>query len=182
MRDLIAAGILACAAHLTAGCEPCDRDGCEKVNERASSDGTSAIAGALASESDVEANGCTECPLASARLSIWSTPALVSDEAKALAVVSAGPATFSVSAQGTYRQAVPPGAYLLCERECVAVAVEVQVEVLSFDSNSRRRRSASSRAARSRSSAVSQRRVQARSSEIASSVPSSESHASRDWL
>lgn len=124
MRDLIAAGILAAAAHFTSGCQPCDRDGCEKVNERASSDGTSAIAGALASESDVEANGCTECPLASAQLSIWSTPALVSDQAEALAVVSAGPATFSLSAQGSYRQAVPPGAYLLCERECVAVAVE----------------------------------------------------------
>lgn len=93
------------------------------MKSRAPSDGTNAIAGAIAAQSDVIANGCAECGLSSAELAIWSTPTLVQDEAEAQTVVSAKPPTFSLSAHGTYRQPVPPGTYLFCATECVAVTV-----------------------------------------------------------
>lgn len=121
-------GILVGAAHFASGCQSaCNREGCDKVNERASNNGTSAIAGSVAAESDVVENGCDECPLTSTELAIWSTPTLVADETTARAVVAASAPTLTFSAQGTYRQNVPPGAYLLCERHCVAVTVEARM-------------------------------------------------------
>jgi len=112
-----------------AACKPCNRSGCDVLDLPAADNGTSAIAGVVASESDVIANGCQECPFASATLAVWAASAPVTDAASAKAIVQAGPAAFTLQADGRFQQALDPGSYLLCADPsshnfaCVSLAV-----------------------------------------------------------
>jgi hypothetical protein len=97
-----------------AACTPCNRSGCDAIRNPAADNGESAIAGSVASESDVVANGCQECPYAGATFSIWAVTAPVTDAASAKAIIKASPALITFQADGRYRQSMEPGSYLLC--------------------------------------------------------------------
>jgi len=94
------------------------------MGDRAGETGESAIAGAIASRSDVVENGCQECPLSSARLKVWQTTALASDQAAAEAAALDPPALV-IEAQGHYRKVTGAGFYLMCAptRDCVPIEV-----------------------------------------------------------
>ena len=118
--------LLVCCSGLAVlpACSPCNRSGCEATAGPAADTGHSAIAGAVAAESDVVGNGCQECGFSSATLAIWKTSAPIADSASAMAVVNAGAATATVQADGRYSQALDPGSYLVCRRpDCVSVDV-----------------------------------------------------------
>ena len=53
------------------GCADCDRQGCEALT-RLAPEGDTAIAGVVAQVSDVTRDGCSECPLGSASLELWT--------------------------------------------------------------------------------------------------------------
>ncbi len=90
----------------------------------AADDGGSAIAGTLASESDIVGNGCQMCPFTSATISIWPAPGPVADNASADAIVNGAAAEVTFGADMAYRHAFVPGSYLICVRPyCVGVAV-----------------------------------------------------------
>jgi hypothetical protein len=114
---------------MLAACNPCNRIGCDAIGTPAADNGKSEMAGFISSESDVVANGCQECPFASATLAIWAAPGPVTDVLAARAIVQAAPATVTLQADGHYRQALDPGSYLLCtypsslDTACVGVAV-----------------------------------------------------------
>jgi len=114
---------------MLAACNPCNRSGCDAAGTPAADNGKSEMAGFIASESDVVANGCQACPFASATLGIWVAPGPVTDVVSARAIVQASPATVTLQAEGSYRQALDPGSYLLCadpssyNSACVSVAV-----------------------------------------------------------
>lgn len=86
--------------------------------------GQAAIAGVVASESDVIGNGCQACPLGTATLAIWKTSGPVTDDAGAQAVVDASAATMTIQADQRYAQALDPGSYLICQRPfCVSADI-----------------------------------------------------------
>ena len=108
-----------------AACNPCNRGGCDATAKPAADNGKSELAGFISSESDVVGNGCQECPFASTTLAIWAASGPVTDVAGARAIIQAGPAAVTLQADGSYRQALAPGNYLLCnyQSSCVGVAV-----------------------------------------------------------
>lgn len=109
---------------LQPGCTPCNRSGCDAVGTPATNDGRSGIAGVVAYESDVVANGCQECPLSSAALSLWLVSAPPTDSASADSIVKGQSPAVTIQADGFYRQALDAGGYLLCVRGyCVYVEV-----------------------------------------------------------
>jgi len=86
--------------------------------------GESGFAGAVASQSDVVANGCEECSLSSVQLDVWQTPARVVSLADVEAVL-AQPSAFVIAADGHYRVATDAGYYLVCtpSKQCVPLEV-----------------------------------------------------------
>jgi hypothetical protein len=107
-----------------AGCNPCDRSGCEVRDNPAKDSGHSAIAGTVSTETDVVVNGCQECPFGSATLSVWKTATATMDSATAKAIVDGSAATVVVQANQRYLQALDPGTYLVCIRpSCVSLDV-----------------------------------------------------------
>ena len=107
----------------TAGCAPCDQAGCDALGSPARDTGASAVAGMIAYQTDVVANGCQECGFSSTMLSFWKTPALVTDTPSAMAIV-AGPPTATLQADKRYQQLLDPGSYLVCVRAyCAGVDV-----------------------------------------------------------
>jgi hypothetical protein len=122
-------GLVSCFA--LPACTPCNRSGCDAIRSPAADNGESAIAGAIASESDVIGNGCQECPYASATFSIWAVAAPVTDAASAKAVIQAAPALATFQADGHYRHTVDPGSYLLCDSPSSYEAACVSVHVVA---------------------------------------------------
>jgi hypothetical protein len=109
-----------------AGCEPCEREGCDAFESPAPDGSASAIAGAVASSSDVVSNDCQECPFGSAQIHIWSTDVAIDDSAAAREQMAEA-AAFTIEADGRYHQPLAAGHYLLCASErCVSVEVEPQ--------------------------------------------------------
>jgi len=105
-------------------CTPRNRAGCDATGGPVADTGQAAIAGVVASESDVIGNGCQECPLGTATLTFWTTSGPVPDDASAKAIVDGGPPTITLQANQRYLQALDPGSYLVCARPfCVNVAV-----------------------------------------------------------
>jgi len=112
--------ILAMMAALRAvSCMPCDRSGCEALDDHVSSDKTG-VAGIVSSESDVVANGCQECPLSQASLQLWQVDAPVPDDAAAAALVSERDPDVSSLAEERYVLELQAGHYLLCSRPSCA--------------------------------------------------------------
>ena len=100
---------------LTTGCSPCDRAGCDALGSPARDNGASAVAGVVAYQTDVVANGCQECGFSSTMLSFWKTPALVTDARSAMAIVAGAP-TATLQADKRYQQPLDAGSYLVCVR------------------------------------------------------------------
>jgi len=115
--------LLYAASGGVAGCSQCNTEGCDALNDLARAEDVSAIAGIVASKSDVTSDDCTECPFAATELRVWQTPTLVVDSMQA-GTMAVGPPTV-IAADGRYRQAVSAGTYLLCDygNDCVAISV-----------------------------------------------------------
>jgi hypothetical protein len=104
----------------------CDLTGCAAVRLPVEDTGHSAIAGAIASQSDLEIIGvkCAECPLVSATLTFWKTMSLVTDAPTATAIVAGATPAATVHADKRYEQPLEAGWYLVCaDGSCVGVEV-----------------------------------------------------------
>lgn len=97
-------------------CEPCNRDGCDALQSRASDTGVARIAGVAASESDVVNNGCQECAFASELdVDAWAVEQTVTTEDELRAATSGTPtANATSSAAGRYELPLAAGAYVVC--------------------------------------------------------------------
>ena len=116
MKKYLAFCLLLLAA-LSAGCieEDCDREGCDAVEKPAAGYTISTgIAGAVASQSDVVANGCCECPLSTGEILVFEAPEVftASDEIEAYLEQNQEHTTVSVSDE--YEHALSEGMYLVC--------------------------------------------------------------------
>lgn len=108
---------------LAACAEPCDAAGCSSLLKRAGQNGPG-IAGVVAEMSDVVANDCQECPLASASLRLWRVEKAVTSKAKVQTLMESTPPSHTLAANEQYRLALEAGRYLLCvDTSCVNVAV-----------------------------------------------------------
>jgi hypothetical protein len=111
------------------GCRPCNRSGCDAVTNPVKSASISrGIAGVVAAESDVVADGCQECPFSMSQLDVWAVANPVSDASAAAAVVKGQPATLTLPVDSRYERALEPGHYLVCGQarapaECAAISV-----------------------------------------------------------
>jgi hypothetical protein len=105
----------------------CPREGCDALERRAGdSGGTSRVAGVVASESDVVANGCQECGFASATVSAWTRTGDATSSA-AVREETASPPLASVIAgsDGRYSLALEVGEYWICSGiACFGATVE----------------------------------------------------------
>lgn len=99
------------AAGLTA-CDDCDRGGCDAVTQRAAPGGAE-IAGVVAQQSDVSRDGCLECPLAAATLLLWTVPEPFESSRDAVALVTTRAPDLTIEVEGSYRQPLARGWYLL---------------------------------------------------------------------
>jgi hypothetical protein len=111
--------MLSCAA-------PCDREGCDALQRRADdSAGTSAIAGVVASESDVIANGCQECGFSAADISVWPRQGSdITTEAVKQQTTGSAQAKTTAGNDGKYTLSLAPGDYWLCSGiACFATSV-----------------------------------------------------------
>ena len=113
-RALVWFVLCAALGFTSPACKTCNRSGCDALGTPAPDDHASALAGVIASESDVMENDCQECPFASMALSIWTAAGPVTDVASAKAIIQAAPAAVTLQADGRYRQALDPGSYVLC--------------------------------------------------------------------
>jgi len=119
--------LLAALLPALAGCNDCDRKGCESFSKPASAAIGQGIAGSVSLESDVVADGCQICAFSEAGLEVWPAQAVVR-EAGAGCAVSSTPAPVSLTALGRYEQALDPGQYVVCVsggrmRPCIGVPV-----------------------------------------------------------
>jgi hypothetical protein len=106
----------------------CDESGCDAASRPVTGASISTgIAGVVAGASDLELNGCSECPFSGNRLFIWSAAAPIVDQKAARALAAAGPPTFTVDADERYEQPLPPGSYLVCARYDSCTALEIRV-------------------------------------------------------
>ena len=123
-RILAARSVVAFVLASVGGCgSDCDRDGCDSMNDPAPNTGQSAVSGVIASESDVVANGCQECPFSSMTLEFRPVTASVTTRTEAQTIFDTVTPVV-VNADGTYAQALEPGAYLACAQlECVNIEV-----------------------------------------------------------
>lgn len=104
-------------------CTDCEREGCDALDEQAAAAGAG-LGGVVAQRSDVVADGCEECPLGEAAISVWRVDAPITSEAEAVALVGARAADVSENAAGRYHLALDPATYLVCVRpSCVAIDV-----------------------------------------------------------
>jgi hypothetical protein len=117
--------LLAGAALPAPGCTSCDQSGCDAASRPADDDGQSGIAGAVSSQSDLSNDGCVPCGFGSATLSIWASPGPISDSAGATALANRAPPDVTIQANGSYRQALDPGNYLICALPACTTAVVV---------------------------------------------------------
>jgi hypothetical protein len=105
-------------------CSVCDRAGCDATGDPIADTGHTALAGVVASESDVIGNGCQTCTFGTANLAIWRTSGPVADNASARAVVGASAPTVSLKAEQRYVLTLDSGSYLVCQvPDCVSVDV-----------------------------------------------------------
>jgi hypothetical protein len=115
-----------------AGCSAdCARQGCDALAQRAAQNGPG-VAGVVASESDLVADGCAECSFDQATVEIWPTesPVTSADDARMLTAASGTPVT--VSANPRFAEPLEQGNYLVCVRpNCVAV--EVRTETITVN-------------------------------------------------
>jgi hypothetical protein len=112
-----------------AGCNDCDRAGCDSFSKRASAGIAQGVAGAVSVESDAVADGCQVCAFSEAGLEIWPAPAdgRLAPGAAACPLMAA-PAFASLTALEHYERQLDPGQYLICvvggkDRPCIGIAV-----------------------------------------------------------
>jgi hypothetical protein len=104
---------LAFASLWCGSCQDCNRSACQSYQRPAAASIGQGVAGVVASESDVVANGCQECGLASATLEIWLTNGLVQDAVTVGAIARTTPLV-AMQADGHYEIELAPADYLLC--------------------------------------------------------------------
>jgi hypothetical protein len=124
MRGGFELGLIVVTALCAAGCGPCDRSGCTWLERHASASGTGA-AGIVASESDVVANGCQECPFSETDLSAWKVDQPVQDAATAQAIIAAGPPYVSGHVVENYIMTLDPGHHLFCSGTTNCIGIEI---------------------------------------------------------
>ena len=103
---------------------PCDQSGCDAVRTAVSDDGSSGIAGSVALQTDVIVNGCAACGFGATSFAIWKSDAPVVDAQVAKAMVNGSQPGLTVAVDGSYRQALSPGHYLV-RTDSRAIAVDV---------------------------------------------------------
>jgi hypothetical protein len=119
----------AAALALGLACEQaCDRAGCDALEHPLGDVGIMVgIAGVVASESDLVANGCQECPLSQGTIELWTSATAVTTADEAQALVDAGAPTQTVEVDERYEQTLDPGEYLVCvsnlDRVCAGVTI-----------------------------------------------------------
>jgi hypothetical protein len=112
------------ALSVTLSCADCERTGCDSLGQRVIRAGTG-ISGVVAASSDLEVDGCTECPLGQTTLAIWRSDSPVSTAAQARALVDDRAADATEDIDGRYDLDLQAGPYLLCVRpNCVGLIVE----------------------------------------------------------
>lgn len=101
---------------LGVACQPCNRDGCDALQSRASETGMARIAGMAASESDVVSNDCQECPFASElEVSAWAVEQAATTDDEVRAATSGAPTASATSSKtGQYSLPLTAGAYVVC--------------------------------------------------------------------
>ncbi len=123
MRVLSGTLVLSAASVLSA-CADCERGGCDALTGLAAQGdtGVSSVSGVVAEASDFVKDGCTECPLGSARLEVWTLQAPFEQSSEVAALVAARPPDVTRDIAGRYSQALAPGWHLLCVRpNCVEI-------------------------------------------------------------
>jgi len=114
--------LAACTAPMLS-CADCDRSGCERLGELATP-GDTGVSGVVAAQSDVVADGCQECPMGEATLTLWRVDAAVTNAADAAATLAEREADVTENVSGQYSRALEPGAYLLCVRpRCIGLTI-----------------------------------------------------------
>jgi hypothetical protein len=84
----------------------------------------SGVAGVVAQSSDVVRDGCSERPLGTAILQVWTLEEPLDSLSRAAEVVSARLPDLTREVEGGYREPLEPGWYLLCVRpSCVELNV-----------------------------------------------------------
>jgi hypothetical protein len=116
MRHLFVSSLLASSTvFLLASCVACDQDGCDAVEHPVGDVSiTAGIAGVAASESDLVANGCQECPLSEGTMQVWAVATAVTTAEQAQAVVDGGEPTLEININERYEQMLDAGEYLVC--------------------------------------------------------------------
>ena len=101
----------------------CDREGCDALISGSARSGTG-IAGLVAEPSDVKHDGCVECPLGDATLTIWRVDTAVTDDATAATIVNERDPDVIVDVSEHYGRDLEAGSYLLCEdAACIGIDV-----------------------------------------------------------
>lgn len=108
-------GTLVLLAASVPGCADCDRQGCEALR-RLAPEGDTGVAGVVAQVSDVVSDGCAECPLGRAALELWTLEEPFYRRSEVPELVAARPPDLTLLVEGSYRQALSTGWYLLCVR------------------------------------------------------------------
>lgn len=114
--NAIGSSTLRLLGFLGIACQPCNRDGCDALQSRASDTGTARIAGIAASESDLVSNGCQECAFASELdVNAWAVEQPVTTDDELRAATSGTPTANAISsATGQYELRLAAGAYVVC--------------------------------------------------------------------
>lgn len=108
-------GMLVLLAASMPACADCDRQGCEALTRRAP-EGDTGVAGVVAQVSDVVSDGCAECPLGRAAVELWTLEEPFYRRSEVPELVAARPPDLTLLAEGSYRQELSTGWYLLCVR------------------------------------------------------------------
>jgi hypothetical protein len=118
-----AALLLAACTSLLLSCADCDRSGCERLGELATQ-GDTGVSGVVAAQSDLVTDGCQECPMGEATLTIWRVDTAVTDAAAAAATVAQREPDVTENVSGQYSRALEAGPHLLCVRpRCIGLTI-----------------------------------------------------------
>jgi hypothetical protein len=105
------------------GCMECITEGCDALRDKAEGR-ESGIAGVIAAQSDVVANGCQECGFEQASIEVFQLEEPVASAEAASAAIGETPPLTTIAASGRYNQSLSPGSFLVCvARRCVSVSV-----------------------------------------------------------
>jgi len=111
------------------GCRPCDRSGCESLDDRASPEnitqGLSGTGACLSDTVDCYMNDCcSECPVCHVGLRIWKAGATaIASPEDASALCESREPDWTVEGNPRYELSLEPGYYLACSAGCMGFGV-----------------------------------------------------------